>query len=159
MRSRFGSEARALRNPAYTPAWTLNGSSAKHQIKNHPKGGLYDVGNLPVFALASANPLRQRRACSTKPCLRPASRRFDYRELRSKLKKPLKVAFLTLVVGRNPVSNSCINRPASASGKPAEACGKALRPATPSSLTVTFRILSILSFRSIQGRISTNSRR
>jgi hypothetical protein len=44
-------------------------------------------GNLPVFALASANPLRQRRACSPKPCLRPASRGFDFM-VGSKNEKP-----------------------------------------------------------------------
>ena len=42
------------------------------QSKKATKSGFRNVGNLPVFALASANPLRQRRACSTKPCLRPA---------------------------------------------------------------------------------------
>lgn len=43
-------------------------------------------GNLPVFAPAGANPLRQRQACSPKPCLRPASRAFATHQLHNRKK-------------------------------------------------------------------------
>ena len=72
------------------PAATQNTKATARVALYFGGGG----GSLPVFALASANPLWQRRACSTKPCIRPASRAFVPRNFDQKQKSHHKGDFV-----------------------------------------------------------------
>jgi hypothetical protein len=78
LQARIRSQACRMRHefPAHPASRRFDYHGLRSKLKKPLKVALRR-GNLPVFALASANPLRQRRAYSTKPCLRPAWTRND----------------------------------------------------------------------------------
>ncbi len=98
--------------PARPASRGFGSRKRRPKLKSHPKNGRHfnfggGGGNLPVFALAIANPLARRRAMLVETPVSPRVPRIRFLQTSIKIKMPPKKpgGILILVVGQHPAPN------------------------------------------------------